>query len=67
MLIKKFKETNQDPFWALLELRSMPQQFNNKSPAEILLGRKPRTLLPFSKKAILHEPQQSPETKTRVC
>ncbi|KAK3738266.1 hypothetical protein RRG08_039676 [Elysia crispata] len=49
-LIKKCKEANQDRFRALLEFRSTPQQFSNKSTVEILLGRKPRTLLPFANK-----------------
>ena len=45
-LIKKAKENNEDPFVALMELRNTPRQYVERSPAQMMLGRKPRTFLP---------------------
>ncbi|GFS21883.1 transposon Ty3-G Gag-Pol polyprotein [Elysia marginata] len=45
-MLKKCEQSNQDPFKALLELRNTPRQDTNKSPAEMMLGRKLKTLLP---------------------
>ena len=45
-MIKKAHENNEDPFIGLLELRNTPRQDKLKTPAEIMLGRIPRTFLP---------------------
>ncbi|RUS89231.1 hypothetical protein EGW08_002974 [Elysia chlorotica] len=45
-MLSKCEETGEDPYQALLELRCTPRQDVNMSPAEILLGRRPRTMIP---------------------
>ena len=45
-MIKKCKENDEDAFRGLLELRNSPRQDTDRSPAELMLGRKPRSLLP---------------------
>lgn len=60
-MLKKCEENNQDPFRALLELRSTPKQDTHLSPAELMLGRRPRTLLP-TKQPVKRNIE---ETKTR--
>ncbi|CAM1324465.1 Uncharacterised protein r2_g3321 [Pycnogonum litorale] len=47
-LMKKVQMDKSDPYIALLELRSTPIQTLNSSPAQILFGRRTRTLLPTS-------------------
>ena len=45
-LMRKSKESNSDPYEALLEFRNTPRQDTNLSPAQMLFGRATRTLLP---------------------
>lgn len=44
-LMKKAKESGEDPYVALMNFRATPKA-NEKSPAELLMGRKIRTFLP---------------------
>ena len=44
-LLKKCEDSNEDPYLAMLTYRSSPLE-SGLSPAEIMLGRKPRTLIP---------------------
>ena len=44
-LLKKCEDSNEDPYIALLNYRTAPLEAG-MSPAEIMLGRKPRTLIP---------------------
>jgi transposase InsO family protein len=46
-LMLKAKEDNSDPFLALLDWRNTPSEQLDNSPAQILLGRRVRTLLPM--------------------
>merc|ERR1711872_201987 len=44
-LLKKCEDSKEDPYIALLNYRTAPLEAG-MSPAEIMLGRKPRTLIP---------------------
>ena len=45
-MIKKVQRDHKDPYSALLELRNTPIQGLNYSPAQMMLGRRTRTLVP---------------------
>ena len=49
-MLHKCHERSEDPYMALLELRATPRQDVHVSPAEILLGRQPRTCIPTKDK-----------------
>ena len=49
-MLQKCHERDEDPYMALLELRATPRQDVSMSPAEILLGRQPRTCIPTKNK-----------------
>jgi len=48
-LMKKSKHSGEDPYIALLNYRNTPQEGLNYSPAQKLMGRRTRTLLPTTK------------------
>ena len=48
-LLKKSKENNEDPYLAILNFRTADKG-DQKSPAELLMGRRLRTLLPYGHK-----------------
>ena len=51
-LMIRADETNTDPFLALLEWRNTPSEQLNKSPAQLILGRRTRTCLPICNKKL---------------
>ena len=51
-LIKKANEDNTDPWLAILDHRNTPTEGMNSSPAQRLLSRRTRTLLPTSEKLL---------------
>ena len=51
-LIKKANEANTDPWLAILDHRNTPTEGMNSSPAQRLLSRRTRTLLPTSEKLL---------------
>jgi transposase InsO family protein len=51
-LMIRANETNSDPFLALLEWRNTPSEQFNKSPAQLILGRRTRTCLPICSKKL---------------
>ena len=52
-LMIKARESNSDPLLALLEWRNTPsEQLDSMSPAELLFGRRTRTLLPVADKLL---------------
>ena len=52
-LLRKSKDENQDFYLALLEFRNTPTSTTLGSPAQRLMGRRTRTLIPASKKLLL--------------
>ena len=52
MCMKKAEHNHQDPFLALLELRNIPTETVNSSPAQRLFSRRTRTQVPTSKKLL---------------
>lgn len=52
MCMKKAEHNHQDPFLALLELRNIPTEIVNSSPAQRLFSRRTRTQVPTSKKLL---------------
>lgn len=59
--LKKAEHNHQDPFLALLELRNIPTEAMNSSPAQRLFGRRTRTQVPISKTLLL--PSVTPAKK----
>ncbi len=51
-LIKKCAQGNEDPYVGLLELRNTPLIGVNKSPAQLLMGRRLKSVLPTSRKLL---------------
>jgi hypothetical protein len=51
-LMIRADETNTDPFLALLEWRNTPSEQLNRSPAQLILGRRTRTCLPICNKKL---------------
>ncbi len=45
----KARSPKSDPFLILLEFQNTPTEGLNRSPAQLLLGRRTKTLLPISK------------------
>lgn len=66
-LLKKAAESNSDPYLALLDWRNTPTEGLQSSPAQRLLGRRTRTLLPLSDKLLkpLSVPQVTEQLKAR--
>ena len=50
-LIRKAEETGSDPYKAILTQKNMPTEGMDSSPAQRLLGRRCKTLLPTTAKA----------------
>ena len=48
----KAKNNNSDPYLALLDFRNTPTEGINRSPAQLLLGRRTKTLLPIAKELL---------------
>jgi len=63
-LLKKAAESNSDPYLALLDWRNTPTEGLQSSPAQRLLGRRTRTLLPLSDKLL--KPVSPPHVKTQL-
>ncbi len=57
-LLKKAKQSKSDPYMAILDFRNTPTQGINASPAQRLMSRRTRTLLPTSNQLL------SPEVAT---
>ena len=55
-ILKKCEENKEDPYIALLSYRATPLDHELMSPAELLTGRKFRTRLPMSQRALLGKP-----------
>jgi hypothetical protein len=49
--VKQMWKKAKDKYKALLDYRSTPQQGINLPPAQLLLGRRPRNMLPMAKTA----------------
>ena len=59
-MMTKTCETKTDPYLALLEMRNLPSEGINSSPAQRLMGRRTRTMLPIHGKLLKPEvPQQT--------
>ena len=52
LMFRKCKKSQTDPYLALLEIRNTPTQGLGSSPAQRLLNRRTRTLLPMSSKLL---------------
>jgi len=64
-LMKKAKTDGQDPLLALLDWRNTPTEGIGTSPAQRLMGRRTRTLLPTHEKLLLHSSHS--DTATRLA
>ena len=68
-LLKKAKDSGRDQYLAILDYRNTPTQGVNSSPAQRMLNRRTRTLLPTA--ASLLEPRhvdiKSERSKLRIC
>ena len=64
-LMKKAKADGQDPLLALLDWRNTPTDGISTSPAQGLMGRRTRTLLPTHEKLLLHSSHS--DTATRLA
>ena len=64
-MLQKCHENGDDPYMALLELRATPRQDVNMSPAEIMLGRQPRTLIPAKTKSTMSNKYQNLRDRRR--
>ena len=60
----KAQSAKSDPYLALLDFRNTPTEGLNRSPAQLLLGRRTKTLLPISKELLMPE-NKSLYSKTR--
>ena len=54
-LIRKAIDSDRDPFLAILEYRNIPSQDYEASPAQRMLGRRTRTLIPTAEKLLRPE------------
>jgi transposase InsO family protein len=66
LLLKKTTEDNSDQYIALMEYRNTPQQSIGMSPAERLLGRPTRTLLPVITAALKPKPTDAEAVKEKI-
>ena len=64
-MLLKCHENGDDPYVALLELRATPRQDVNMSPAELMLGRQPRTFIPTKTTAKISNKYQNLREKRR--
>ena len=55
-LLTKAKESNQDPYIALLEYRNTPLLDCNMSPAQLLYSRRTKSIVPITNKLLQHQP-----------
>ena len=51
-ILKKAKESKQDPYLLILEYRNSPLQDFNFSPAQLLLSRRTRSIVPVTNKLL---------------
>ena len=63
-LMTKAQSAKSDPYLALLDFRNTQTEGLNRSPAQLLLGRRTKTLLPISKELLMPE-NKSLYSKTR--
>ena len=66
-LMKKAKADGQDPLLALLDWRNTPTEGIGTSPAQRLMGRRTRTLLPTHENLLLHSGVIQSDTATRLA
>lgn len=66
MLLKKAKADKKDPLQALLEYRNTPTETIGTSPAQRLMSRRTRTLLPTAKALLQPEVQDPSITKEKI-
>jgi len=64
-MMKKANRQKQDQYEALLELRNTPRQYE-KSPAEMMLARRPRTLIPSKPTTSMNTDRKSNERNDAV-
>ncbi|MCG8076812.1 MAG: DDE-type integrase/transposase/recombinase, partial [Candidatus Thiodiazotropha taylori] len=55
-LLAKAKDSNQDPYIALLEYRNTPLLDCNMSPAQLLYSRRTKSIVPITNKLLQHQP-----------
>ena len=68
-LIKKCAAEKSDPYKALLELRNTPMQVINLSPAQILMQRRTRSIMPSTQQMLkprLADPKRANEQRTLI-
>ena len=65
-LFKKAYRDNKDPWLALLDQRNMPTQGVNSSPAQRLMSRRTRTLLPVSSNLLYPKVEEGVTEKLKI-
>jgi hypothetical protein len=64
-ILKRAILDNRDPYLALLDWRNAPSEKMGLSPAQLLFGRRTRTLLPMTSQ-LLESNVSSPEVRTKI-
>lgn len=64
-LLKTCRQNKEDPKIGLLNLRNTPQEGMEKTPAQLLMGRRTKTLIPTTQQTLLPEGQTYKEERYR--